>query len=596
MNIFKKIFLTLSVVALSIACSDSFVDTTFQEPDYTPSHTEVGFELVSDITRTSIDPDGATTRWCVGDKIALWAMNANGELAIENSLFMLRYYTTEFNNAYFTSNIAPMTEGDYTYMLSYPQPQSVNGTLATYTLPATQSGEYDGKYDIMIAEPVVTEALTSVSRVQLNTIMRHQMHALKIHIPEGRNLYNDRFYRLEISFPNNVVGDVTFDVSNPNAKPVYTNMSNTIVVENAEGFDDGDDIWVFVLPGTVDGEVSYYVRGERRKSNPAAYNLTKEFKAGRVTPINMAIPEIYPIYTAINITITKNNLGEDFNFFDVYDANNNHMGTFPRNATNKYTILDYEGEFDADQYDNQSWRVVFDSENALVSTTLNLGDMTDYTEHTRSMEVPYLFAENFSSLAKYDGDYIGGPYTSTDAAATAGRDLSQYGLASGWTGARTGCDAAGTAILVSGRVDAVALGATRAYGRLDSPALSAIKPDKYVNVKVTFDYGGSRSGNTTYYPVGRVGYTTTSGIIDGYATQFDNNESFSGIDGAQTVPSIPTSGSATALSQSMTYNITDCTSSHRISWHVGHMGFKRWAVNNGYGWMYIDNIKVQIAK
>jgi hypothetical protein len=308
----------------------------------------------------------------------------------------------------------------------------------------------------------------------------------------------------------------------------------------------------------------------------------------------MAIAEIYPKYTAVHFSIDKNKLGENINFFDVYDANNNHMGTFQRNAANKYTV-DYEGEFDADQYDNTSWRLVFDSEHAIVETTVNLGNLTDYTEHTRWMNVPYLFSEDFSTLAVYDGDYKGGPYTSTSSATEAGRDLTQYGLSSGWSGARTGCDAAGTAILVSGRVDCVVAGATRAYGRLDSPALSAIKPDKYVNVKVSFDYGGSRTGNSTYYPVGRVGYTTASGLISGYATQFNNNESFTNLDGAQTVPNIPTSGSATGLSRSMTYNITNCTSSHRITWHVGHMGYKNFKINNGYGWMYVDNIKVQIA-
>jgi hypothetical protein len=222
--------------------------------------------------------------------------------------------------------------------------------------------------------------------------------------------------------------------------------------------------------------------------------------------------------------------------------------------------------------------------------------MTDYTQHTRWMNVPYLFAEDFSSLTTYDGDYKGGPYTSAEGASTAGHDLTQYGLSEGWSGARTGCDAAGTAILVSGRVDCVILGATRAYGRLDSPAMTSLKEDAYVKVQVSFDYGGSRSGNTTYYPVGRVGYTTTSGLINGYATQFNNDAAFSDIDGAVEVPSIPTSGSASALTKSMTHTISDCTSSHRISWHVGHLGYKSWKINNGCGWMYIDNVRVSIVK
>lgn len=588
MKILKLIALLAGSTAMLTACSVEHEEHSLPKVE----SAEVGFILPEEVTRTSLDPDGRTTRWAEGDKLAVWAKGANG-YAFENEAFMLRYYSEDYHHAYFTSNMDAMAAGEYTYMLSYPTPTSTNGTLATYRLPSTQTGEYDGRYDVMLAEPVVEGALTSESKVELNTVMRHKMHALKITIPEGRNLYGERFYRLEIEFPTDVVGDITIDVSDPKEAPVYTNTSNTIVVESAEGFDVGDDIWVFVLPGQVTGDVSYKVRGERRSSNTATYQLNREMKEGHVTPINMAIPTIYPHYTSLVISIDQNNLGEDFNFFDVYDSNGNHMGKFERNATNRYYV-DYEGEFDADQYDNSTWRVVFDSEHAVVETTINLGDMTDYTEHYSWINVPYLFSEDFSEIVTFNGDYTGGPYTSVSGASTAGRDLSQYGVATGWTGARTGCDAAGTAILVSGRTDYVIAGATRAYGRLDSPALSAIKPDKDVNVKVTFDYGGSRSGGNWAYAIAMAGYTTAQGILNGYATQFNNNAAFSGIDGAITVPDIPTSGSASALTLSMSYNIEACTSLHRLSWHIGSLGTT--FIGNGYQWIYIDNIKVQIAK
>ena len=175
-----------------------------------------------------------------------------------------------------------------------------------------------------------------------------------------------------------------------------------------------------------------------------------------------------------------------------------------------------------------------------------------------------------------------------------GRDLSQYGATPGWTGARTGCYAAGTAVLVSGRTDYVIAGAARAYGRLASPAMSAIKEGNDVNVKVTFDYGGGRSGGSWAYAIARAGYTTTQGVLNGYATQFNNNAAFAGIDGAVEITNIPTSGSASALTLSMSYNIEACTSSHRLSWHVGSLGTT--FIGNGYQWIYVDNVKVQIAK
>ena len=263
--------------------------------------------------------------------------------------------------------------------------------------------------------------------------------------------------------------------------------------------------------------------------------------------------------------------------------------------SNKY-IISYEGELDADVYDNKTFRLVFDSNNAVVETSVNLGDVTAYTSKSYSVTVPYLFAEDFSTLQVYDGDYKAGPYTSVEGATTAAKDLSQYGIPSGWTGARTGCDAVGSAILVGGRVDCVIAGATRAYGRLDSPAMSSIKAGKQVNVKVSFTYSGSRSGTSTYYPVGRCGYTTMPDAINGYATQFNNDEAFKDIDGAVTIPNIPTNGSAAAATAEMTYTIAGCTSAHRLSWHVGHMGYKWLKIDNGNGWMYVDNIKVQIVK
>ena len=581
---------SLTAFALALTACVNEVDNGPVKPS---TIEEVGFELCGEATRTSIDPDGVSTRWAEGDRMAVWAQDAAGNYALENTTFRFHHYSDEYDHGYFVANIASMADGDYTYMLAYPAPQSVSGTQATFSVSATQSGAYDGKYDIMIAEPAVADALSAERRVEINTIMRHQMHAVKITVPEGRNLYGTRFYRLEITFPNPVVGDITLDITNPDAEPVYSNMSNVVVLESAEGFDAGSVLWAFVLPGTVDGDVSYRVKGERRHSNVATYSLSKQMQKGRVTPINMAIPTIYPYYTAVTLSIEANNLGEDFNYFDVYDNNGNHMGRFTPNATNKY-VVDYEGEFDADQYDNATWRLVYDSEHAIVEETVQFGDMTDYSEHFYSTEVPYLFYEDFSTLSTFDGDYTGGPYTSTSNASKAGRDLSQYGIAAGWTGARTGCDAAGTAILVSGRTDYVIAGATRAYGRLDSPSLSAIKPDKNVKVKVTFDYGGSRSGGSWAYAVAKAGYTTTQGILDGYATQFNNNAAFSGIDGAIDVPDIPTSGSASALTLSMSYNIDVCTSLHRLSWHIGSLGTT--FIGNGYQWMYIDNVKVQIAQ
>lgn len=589
MKILQKLASLITLAATAVSChheAESIV--------HTPSDMcqEVSFALPLDATRTAIDTeDGRTTRWRENDNIAVWAKSESGDFVLSNENFMLRFFATEWNKAYFVGNIAPMPEGEYTYYISYPKPTSVVGTIATYSVLSEQSGEYDGKYDIMVAEPTVNGSLSVGKRVELETIMRHQMHAIKITVPEGRNLYGSKFDYLEIIFPQDVVGNIKLDITNPNAKPTYTNTTNVVKVSNAKGFDAGDDIWVFVLPGTVSGDVSYQVRGGRRPSEEATYPINRAMQAGHVTPIRMMIPEIDPHYTAIHFHIDENNLGEEFNFFDVYDAGGNHMGHFERNASNLYTI-DYLGEFNADVYDNTSWRIVFDSDHAIVHTEISLGDMTSYTEHTCWLDVPYLFSENFSSITTYERD----SKTGAQGTAVTGYDLSgaTYGLRSGWTGARTG-GSAGKSIRVGSRVDRV-LGYTHTFGRLDSPTLSTIKPGTKVKVNVSFNYSGGRDGDSGYSPRAVVGYTTKSGPINGTTGSFtEDSDNWNNIDEPTLIPSISTSGSFSSVGQSMSYTIASCTSSHRLSWQIrgaGEGGF----VSNGNQWLYVDNIKVQIAK
>lgn len=579
---------SLTAFALALTACVNEVDNDPVKPS---TIEEVGFELCGEATRTSIDPDGVTTRWAEGDRMAVWAQDAAGDYALENTTFRFHHYSDEYDHGYFVANIASMAEGDYTYMLAYPAPQSVSGTQATFSVPATQSGAYDGKYDIMIAEPAVADALSAERRVEINTVMRHQMHAVKITVPEGRNLYGTRFYRLEITFPNPVVGDITLDITNPDAEPVYSNMSNVVVLESAEGFDAGSVLWAFVLPGTVDGDVSYRVKGERRHSNVATYSLSKQMQKGRVTPINMAIPTIYPYYSAAIITVEQNNLGEEYNTVRVYDANGGLLGEYPRNDKGVY-IVDYEGEFDCDQYDNTSWRVEFDSEHAIVSSYVAMGDMTDYTSHNYTTDVPYLLYEDFSTITDYSRDVV----TSAQGTTTTAYDLSEgtYGLRSGWTGARTG-GSAGTALRVGGRVDEVVLGTTRTYGRLDSPALSGIKSGVKVNVKVSFNYSGGRDGSSKYSPWAKIGYHTTTGNIAGHTTTFSDSWSSQNVDAEVDISPITVTSSWSSITQEATYTFNEFTNAHRLSWVVTGSGRSN-SITNGNNWIYLDNIKVQIVQ
>ena len=516
---FKKLAL-LTVAALGfVACAD--------EANNNPVKPSVDAEEVSiamplDATRTAIEDDGATTRWAEGDKLAVWAMDAEGGYAFENAQFTLRYFSPEYDKAYFTSNIAPMAEGDYTYYLSYPKPVSTSGTTATYTLSAAQSGKYDGIHDIMIAEPVVNEALTVGRRVEFNTIMRHQMHALKITIPEKASNFADRVYSLEITFPNAVVGDVTLDVTNPNAEPVYSNTSNTITVKSDDGFMVGSDIWVFVLPGTVSGDVSYKLKGLAQRSEVATYALEREFERGHVTPIRMAMPP-YEKYTALHFSIGANYLGEEFNTFTLYDNNGNEVGVFTRNAENRYTV-EYNGEFDAANFSNTNWTLVFDSDNAIVENSVNLGTIKPYFEQSITpVDVPYLMFEDFEDVTEQEN--LGNNSYSQSEAKQPGAALT--GTLSGWNAARFWIKPG--AARINSRYQSVKIimaFASYHYGRLDTPPIGngtrGLKPGVSVNVKVAFDAAlyrhTSSSLSLTEGGINIATHSNASNPIDGIPT------------------------------------------------------------------------------
>ena len=478
-------FALLALVVAACADKEASTPTASIVPD-----TEVGFSLPMDATRTSIDPaDGRTTRWVEGDKLAVWAKSGDGSYAFENAIFTLRYFSTEWNKAYFTSGIAAMGEGDYTYLLSYPQPKAVEGTLATYSVAAVQSGKYDGVHDIMIAEPVVAGALTAESKVELNTVMRHQMHALKIVVPEKSSNFSDRVYSLEVTFPNPVVGDIIVDVANPNAEPTYANTSNTIVVNSNEGFAVGSDIWVFVLPGTVSGDVSYKVKGLEQRSEVATYQLERTFVAGHITPIRMAMPP-FEKYTVLNFSIGANYLGEDFNYFTLYDNNGANRGTFNRNSENRYAV-EFFGEFDAAAYNNTNWTLVFDTENAVVENKVNLGTLKPYfQQNIAPVDVPYLLFENFDSATEKES-YGNNTYSSSEREQP-GVSLDGAMPTNGWNAARFWLKPG--AIRVNSRYQSVKIFvafASNHHGRVDTPPLGngtrGLKAGKSVNVKLHFD-------------------------------------------------------------------------------------------------------------
>lgn len=621
----------ISVLSLGFAACSEGIDEGYVAPE---NGVEVGLWLGNNTTRTTINDDGISTSWSKDDKVALWAVDSDGNYALSNQTFNLYFRDLPSTNAFFTTTLASaMADDTYTYYATYPTPKSVSGTTATFNVPATQDGTISGGAAVMVATPAEGNALSAVTNTPsdhevsndgLSLRMNHALHALRFYVPTTKWGFaeGETIKQIVITMPNTICGDYTLDYTDPTAATSIANGSNKVYLNLTKTLEPSTSpsesfVAASVIPydGTfADSDVMSIKVTTQTQVSRSTISLAGRgaMQAGHITPVSLDCSEVSEL-PRIQFRIASNNLGEqpyritltsedtssqwtstdghEYTYYTGSESNTIAVGSGFDIAYNLATISSISGK---------TVTVTYESKSAIVTEQITMPVMTPTEENSPNYDVtlnlPYLFAEDFSTLAKYDGDYTKGPYTSTSAATTAARDLSQYGLSAGWSGARTGCDAAGVAILVSGRVDCVIAGTTRAYGRLDSPALSAIKSGATTKVKVSFTYSGGRTGNSTYYPVGRCGYTVQSGLLDGYATQFKESESFTGIDGENNIPSIPTNGSAAAATNYMEYTISSCTSSHRLSWHVGHMGYQSWKINNGYGWLYIDNIKVQIAE
>lgn len=589
MKIFRRI-ISLAAVALSVAaCSYEVIENDYHQPEQIVS--EAGFVLPTDGARALLDEDGVTTNWEIGDQLYLWAENARGEFVAENVKFMLRYFSPEYSEAYFSGDLAEMAEGEYSYTLAYPAPAAVNGRQLTYKLPAIQNGIYDDRYDVMVASSVKAPQLTGENRAVLNCVLKHQMHALKITLPQSSNHFGKSVETITLTFPCAVVGDMIIDLDNPNAQPTYANTSNTITLSRDGGFDFDSPIWVFVLPGTADGEVSYQVSNAVAMSATKTFAVSRVMEAGHVTPIRMATGAVEKS-TSLSFTVGANNLGEDFNSFEVYAPGENikPLAVFARNSSNLYTIS-VPNTASLNAWQNGTFRIVYDSPNAIVESSVNVGTLNVLDDNRRTINVPYLFAEDFSGISSFsDGhdDPANGFSGDSKNYSSAFSSYTSNARMAGWTGGRYQCNSG--ALRTCCRSES-GLGAIAHYrGRIDSAPISTIKSGKSITVRVQFNYSGanrSYGSVTKGNPCISFGYTTTSGVIA-------PTTNLSNVQMSKTTIT-DTSGSFTNVNQSADKTFSGCTNATRLSWMAETTAKGSWG-GNVNSWIYIDNIRVSIAQ
>lgn len=561
-------------------------------------------------TRTALNEDDLTVSWQTGDRLSLWAVNSASQQTLEAVPFSLYHYNASYNTASFRGTVPAMEEDTYTYYAVSPVPASTDGLRASYDIPAVQDGSFHGEWDVMVAEPVTGEALREHDRKDDNGIsdntdivnlrFTHKIHVLKISLP--KNDLGEPISEIVMTFPKAVVGRMTVDASNPSAEAELSNAGEQLTLRFAEPKNAGDVVYAMIAPVTLDeGEqISIVASSEGAESETRTFvpaNADRTFAAGHTTPILYNVPAVGVRFTRLNFRLDEtgvNTLGEAINTFTVTAPSGwlfedgNSSRTFDVSGTGDYTVR--FREYPNATGETGGFRVTYDSDHALMSEDFTLPAVTPETlNQVAAFRVPYLFEEDFSGVYGYsDHDNAGHGWTSdttTDAIDLGGQNLA------GWSGARTGAQA-NTSIRVCCRAQSVFGGATlyRYHGRLDSAPLTNLKAGTTANVRVTFNYGGGRSGNSSFSPLAACGYTTTQGVIN---SQQDRDQNWY-ISGAQVIPGLGVNDSFTSLPYTMEYTIPSCSNQHRLSWEVNSTGEA--STTNANLWLYIDNIRVSIAQ
>ena len=561
-------------------------------------------------TRTAYDADQKGFVWTPGDKIAVWAKNQAGTYSLDGQTFSLLARGLSNVRACFTATLpAPMDEGTYSYYMTYPLPESVSGTSAEFKVPEVQNGAASDGVDIIVAEPVDGPALSPIVEASpimpdnvLNVKMKHLLHFLRFYIPEGMNALGEPVNRIEFTMPQAIAGKVAVDVTDASAATLSEGVSGMILNLKSpidESADGTEAAVAGIFPpkaaySAVDQmNVSIYSENKWASLNPISLN-GRTFDAGHVTPVPLRPAEAKQLYK-LRFTLASNNLGEDpYNIrlslpegvnwpgssSNVLGFDGTHNGLIKVGDTFVFETKD-EAEFRV--LSSQPLTVSYESESALVTENLALGNLASVSNATCSLNCPYLFFEDFSEVKDINSD--------DDYSMSSPGSKDPVTFLDGWSAARVGAQA-GTAIRLACRRETSADYPARA----DSPVLSGLKDGVTVSLEVDFDYSMDREGYATWpftapeiSQTVHIGYiTTTKALKSGDSTgdfpvDFTVNE---------------TTGSYTNINHSYNTVLTDvqykANAPLRLSLRTTPE--HKAGTSNNTCWLYIDNIKVKIKK
>ena len=640
MHIKQYILIIISILLL--ACQkDNF---TFDHVSDDNRPYAVGFWAggsVSGSTRTAINDDGKSISWEQGDNVALWALQGSSYI-FQNHSFNLWFRTVDNSQAFFASTLAAsisMPDGEYTYYACHPTPTNVNGTTATFVIPSTQDGKMSGGADIMVAQgqgPALKKLYNPdaenpedrdfIIDEGLSLNMRHLIHALRFYVSQARWGFpaDETVERIVFTMPSttsgiSAVGTVNADVASASGGLTMTNNGgNTITLylrepigpssANINGVVEFDYAAAAIMPATYAGDLTAKVYSQTKASQVTISGISRTMDAGHITPVSLDCTNTINQYY-LRFHYGGNNIGEDIIAIRVNYTDEN--GTSQILTIPVEQFVKDGGFYDVDLTDwapanfsalrnklkGQNIVVEFESKNAIVTQTITLPDVTQPGVRNVTLTAPYLFEQNFNSIAAFNDGHdnfkTGSGWDSWNYSDTYNKSISlnNNGL-TGWSASRIGVSN-GT-VRICARYESSGLGVKSIYrGRLDSPALSSIKSGSTVKLKVYFDYGGNR-----------VEYSETFGIVDttpnanpimsfGTTTETGNPGPGKGeIEGGEVLSIDSEYGK---VPEDTTPRIlTGCTNSTRLTWLVSTDRNDNLAGNGNY-WLYLDNIKVQIV-
>lgn len=588
------------IIAAGLLCAFSSCQKGAVENVGNVGRHTIGFCTGEASTRTMMNPDGLTASWEKGDRIAVWAKNSAGEYTLNNTQFSV--YGADGARAFFTATIdASMPEDHYTYFATYPVPESVSLTKATFTIPSIQDGKVSGGADIMIAAPVLHGPLDEVQELsdytKLGMSMEHILHQFRLYIPEGEDkLGGEAIVKMVLTFPKPVAGKLVADFTDTEAAAEFSGEEKSITLKLSEPLVNSTSserkyAMAAFFPSSFEASESINIKiyTETKIANAYPVNLEgRTFAAGHSTPVRLSFSDIQE-YGRLRFTVSSNNLGENANAVrltapqgctwgdgsTIYEYRPGHEIT-----TGETFEIPFENLDTFRTFSGKDVTVTFDTEHVDATQTVRVPDLTTLNFAEISAGLPYLLYEDFSGVESFNS---GDNYATSNAGSK-----SPKSFLNGWTGGRVGAEA-GMCIRIACRRET-----SKGYdARVDSAPIISLK--KSTDIKVSYDYGvNNKYGGIAIITDGNVGQNVHIGYVTdtkGYSSGDDSGT----FESDNTFYAKEYTGSYTSTPNSDTRIIHSApTGVLRITWRSA--AEYQAGTTNTTCWLYLDNIKVQIAK